>query len=154
VDAMAESLESDGIRDYLVDAGGDIRGAGRPEPGRPWTVAVQDPELRDEWPDVVGLAAGAVATSGSYEFYFDPGRTRHHIVAGRTGVSPVEAASVTVSAPTAATADALATAVFVLGAARGIRLIEGLEGCECLMIGSDGARFETHGWTALSLQGR
>ena len=154
VDAMAESLEREGIPVYLVDAGGDIRAAGRPEPGRPWTVAVQDPELRDEWPDIVGLTAGAVATSGSYEFYFDPDRTRHHIVVGQTGESPLEAVSVTVSAPTAAKADALATAVFVLGAGPGIRLIEGMEGCECLMVGSDGARFETDGWTAHSLQGR
>ena len=154
VDAMARSLEDDGIPVYLVDAGGDIRAAGRPEPGRPWTVAVQDPELRDRWPDVVGLAAGAIATSGSYEFYFDPDRTRHHIVAGQTGESPREAVSVTVRAPTAATADALATAVFVLGAVPGIGLIEGMEGCECLMVGSDGARFETAGWTAHSLQGR
>jgi thiamine biosynthesis lipoprotein len=154
VDAMAESLENDGVRDYLVDAGGDIRAAGRPEPGRPWTVAVQDPELRDAWPDVVGMGGGALATSGSYEFYFDPERTRHHIVAGQLGASPVEAASVTVSASSAATADALATAVFVLGAGAGIRLIEGLAGCECLMIRSDGARFETSGWSALSLQGR
>ena len=154
VDAIAESLEGDGIADYLVDAGGDIRAAGRPEPGRPWTVAVQDPELRDEWPDIVGLTSGAVATSGSYEFYFDPGRTRHHIVAGQTGESPAQAVSVTVSAPSAAAADALATAVFVLGAVPGIRLIEEARDCECLMIGSDGARFETAGWTAHSLQGR
>jgi thiamine biosynthesis lipoprotein len=154
VDALAESLEVAGIADYLVDAGGDIRAAGRPEPGRVWTVAVQDPELRDEWPDIVGLTSGAVATSGNYEFYFDPGRTRHHIVAGKTGESPAEAASVTVSAPEAAAADALATAVFVLGPRSGLRLIQNLPDCECLVISAQGARSETSGWAALSLQGR
>ena len=154
VDAMATSLEQAGIRDYLVDAGGDIRAAGRPEPGRPWTVAVQDPEKQDRWPDVIGLARGAVATSGSYEFYFDPERTRHHIVAGPRGVSPVKASSVTVTAPEAATADALATAVFVLGPTAGLRLIETTAGCECLLIAPDGAGHMSTGWTALSLEGR
>jgi thiamine biosynthesis lipoprotein len=154
VDAMAASLEKAGIRDFLVDAGGDIRAAGRPEPGRPWTVAVQDPQKQDRWPDVIGLFRGAVATSGSYEFYFDPERTRHHIVAGPLGVSPVEASSVTVTAPEAATADALATAVFVLGPTAGLRLIEATAGCECLLIAPDGARHKSTGWTALSLEGR
>ncbi len=154
VDAMAGSLEQAGIRDFLVDAGGDIRVAGRPEPGRPWTVAVQDPGKQDRWPDVIGLARGAVATSGSYEFYFDPDRTRHHIVAGPSGVSPAEASSVTVTAPEAATADALATAVFVLGPTAGLRLIEATAGCECLLIAPDGARHLSTGWMALSLEGR
>jgi len=154
VDAMAASLEEAGIRDFLVDAGGDIRAAGRPEPDRPWTVAVQDPWKQDHWPDVIGLFRGAVATSGSYEFYFDPERTRHHIVAGPRGVSPVEASSVTVTAPEAATADALATAVFVLGPTAGLRLIEATAGSECLLIAPDGARHMSTGWTALSLEGR
>ncbi len=154
VDAMAGCLEQAGIRDFLVDAGGDIRVAGRPEPGRPWTVAVQDPLKQERWPDVIGLGRGAVATSGSYEFYFDPDRIRHHIVAGPSGISPAEATSVTVTAPEAATADALATAVFVLGPAAGLRLIEATAGCECLLIAPDGARHMSTGWTALSLEGR
>lgn len=154
VDEMAGCLEQAGIHDFLVDGGGDIRVAGRPEPGRPWTVAVQDPLKQDRWPDVIGLAGGAVATSGSYEFYFDPDRIRHHIVAGPSGISPAEATSVTVTAPEAATADALATAVFVLGPAAGLRLIEATAGCECLLIAPDGARHMSTGWKALSLEGR
>jgi len=154
VDAMAESLETSGIRDYLIDAGGDIRAAGLPEPGRQWTVAVQDPEKRDLWPDVIGLVGGAIATSGSYEFYFDPERTRHHIVAGSLGVSPVTTSSVTVTAPGAATADALATAVFVQGPTEGLRLIDATAGCECLLIAPGGARHMSTGWAALSLEGR
>jgi thiamine biosynthesis lipoprotein len=154
VDAMAASVEKAGISDFLIDAGGDIRAAGRPEPERPWTVAVQDPQKQDRWPDVIGLFRGAIATSGSYEFYFDPERTRHHIVAGPRGASPVEASSVTVTAPEAATADALATAVFVLGPTAGLRLIEATDGCECLLIAPDGARHTSTGWSALSLEGR
>ncbi|MEJ2482559.1 MAG: FAD:protein FMN transferase [Gemmatimonadota bacterium] len=154
VDAMAAGLRDKGIRDFLVDAGGDIRAEGRPEPGRPWTVAIQDPDLADDWPDVIGLQTGAVATSGSYEFYFDPGRTRHHIVAGADGISPIDLVSVTVTAPDAATADALATAAFVLGPDTGLDCIESITGCECLLVAPDGTRHETSGWAALSLQGR
>ncbi len=154
VDAIAAGLRDAGIHDFLVDAGGDIRAHGRPEPGRPWTVAIQDPDLGDNWPDVIALHDRAVATSGSYEFYFDPGRTRHHIVAGREARSPNELASVTVSAPDAATADALATAVFVLGPDAGPACIERMPGCECLLVAPDGARHATTGWSAFSLQGR
>jgi thiamine biosynthesis lipoprotein len=154
VDAMAAGLQDAGIGDFLVDAGGDIRAQGRPEPGRPWTVAIQDPDLGERWPDVIGLHGGAVATSGSYEFYFDPGRTRHHIVAGGDAKSPNELVSVTVCAPDAATADALATAVFVLGPDAGLRLVERMPGFECLLISPDGARHATSGWADLSLQGR
>jgi thiamine biosynthesis lipoprotein len=154
VDAMATGLRDAGIHDFLLDAGGDIRVQGRPEPGRPWTVAIQDPDLGENWPDVIALHGGAVATSGSYEFYFDPDRTRHHIVAGGDGRSPTDLASVTVCAPDAATADALATAVFVLGPVVGLRRIESMTGCECLLIAPDGLRHATSGWAALSLQGR
>ncbi|MCL7957259.1 MAG: FAD:protein FMN transferase [marine benthic group bacterium] len=154
VDAMATGLHDAGIHDFLLDAGGDIRAHGRPEPGRPWTVAIQDPDLGEDWPDVIALHRGAVATSGSYEFYFDPGRTRHHIVAGGDAKSPNELVSVTVCAPDAATADALATAVFVLGPDAGSACIESMCGCECLLVTPDGDRHPTSGWAALSLQGR
>ncbi|MEJ2548345.1 MAG: FAD:protein FMN transferase [Gemmatimonadota bacterium] len=154
VDAMAAGLRDAGIDDFLVDAGGDIRARGRPETGRPWTVAIQDPDLGEDWPDVIGLHGGAVATSGSYEFYFDPGRTRHHIVTGTEGGSPNDLVSVTVTAPDTAMADALATAVFVLGPVAGLGCIEGMTGCECLLVDPDGARHATSGWSALSLQGR
>lgn len=154
VDAIAATLERAGVDDYLVDAGGDIRASGSADGARAWRVAVRDPRGGEEWPDVIGLRAGAVATSGSYEQYYDPARTRHHIVASALGASPSEAASVTVVAPDAATADALATAVFVLGPARGLHLIETSAGCECLVIAPDGARRASSGWPALSLPGR
>jgi FAD:protein FMN transferase len=154
VDAAASSLERAGVRDYLVDAGGDIRASGSPDGSRPWRVAVRDPDGGDAWPDVIGLRAGAVATSGSYEQFYDRARTRHHIVASALGASPVGASSVTVVAPDAATADALATAVFVLGPRPGLGMIETTARCECLVIASDGSRHASSGWPALSLSGR
>lgn len=154
VDAMAAVLETAGIRDYLVDAGGDIRASGSPDGARPWRIGVRDPRGGETPPDVIGLRGGAVATSGSYEQFYDPGRARHHIVAAALGESPSEVESVTVVAPDAATADALATAVFVLGPRRGPALVETMAGCACLVLAPDGARRVSSGWSAHSLAGR
>lgn len=154
VDAMASVLEDAGIRDYLVDAGGDIRAGGSPDGARPWRIGVRDPGGDGTLPEVIGLHGGAVATSGSYEQFYDPERARHHIVAAALGGSPTDAESVTVVAPDAAAADALATAVFVLGPRRGLDLIETATGCACLVLARDGARHASSGWPALSHAGR
>ena len=157
VDAIAATLERHGAASYLVNAGGDIRTAGTRGDARPWTVAVRDPEDRavswdsEAWAghgssDTIQLTDGAVATSGSYETYFDRERLSHHIVHGRTGASPRRAVSVTVTAPTAMQADALATAAFVLGPRAGVRLIDTLPACACLIIDRDGRRIRSRQW--------
>jgi thiamine biosynthesis lipoprotein len=146
VDRMADVLAGRGLRDFLIDAGGDIRSAGRREDGRPWQVAVQDPAKEGAFPDLIGLTDGAVATSGSYETYFHRDRTRHHIVSGGGGVSPHESLSVSVVAPTAMAADALATAVFVMGSRAGIALMDSLPGCACLVIDGMGRPLPSARW--------
>jgi FAD:protein FMN transferase len=143
---MAEVLAKQGLADFLIDAGGDIRSAGRREDGQPWRVAVQDPDKGGDFPDVVGLGDGAVATSGSYEIFFDRERTRHHIVSGRTGRSPKQCRSVTVTAPTALAADALATAVFVMGPRAGIVLLDSLPQCACLVVDHLGRTLSSARW--------
>jgi FAD:protein FMN transferase len=146
VDRMAEILMGRGLKDFLIDAGGDIRSAGRREDGRPWQVAVQDPAKEGAFPDLIGLTDGAVATSGSYENYFQLDRSRHHIVNGRGGASPSETLSVSVVAPTALAADALATAVFVMGQRAGTALIDSLSGCACLVIDGLGRPLQSARW--------
>ena len=142
---------------FLINAGGDIRTGGDRGDASPWTVAVRDPDDgapswdSSSWdravvPGTVRLTDGAIATSGSYEVYFDNDRLSHHIVQGDTGRSPGETLSVTVTAPTTVKADALATAIFVLGPARGSRLIDGLPGCECLIIDRHRNQIRSGGW--------
>jgi thiamine biosynthesis lipoprotein len=164
VDGVAATLKAQGASRFLINAGGDIRTGGDRGDESPWTIAVRDPDAvtpswdSDAWdgavvPDTIRLADGAVATSGSYEVYFDSERLSHHIVRGGTGCSPNEALSVTVTAPTTMEADALATAVFVLGPAQGTYLIERTRGCECLVIDRHGHQIRSRGWrgnTALS----
>jgi thiamine biosynthesis lipoprotein len=148
VDGVARVLERRGIREYLVEAGGDIRVSGTKS--RPWTVAVQDPHRSGRFPDTIRLTAGAIATSGGYERYYDPGRNFHHIVDSKSGSSPQHSDSVSVIAPNAMAADALATVVFLMESSSGIAFVEALSGCECLAILRDGTQVKTTGWSRLA----
>ncbi len=139
VDAMAKVIGRARVRNFLINAGGDIRTAGTREYGRPWTVGVWDPHAPGSFPDVIHLTDAAVATSGKYE-------RGDHIVDGSTGRSPNHHMSVSVLAPTAMAADALATALFVLDAARGVALVESLAHCECLILDPDDRQVRSSGW--------
>jgi FAD:protein FMN transferase len=145
-DRMARVLEGHRVRRYLIDAGGDIRISGRKEGRRPWTVAVRDPWDPDRIPDRLELRRGAVATSGSYERYFDPDHRYHHIVEAGAGRSPAGSASVTAIAPTAMAADALATSLFIMAPARALAFADALRGCECLIIDRSGRVLRSRGW--------
>jgi thiamine biosynthesis lipoprotein len=153
VDAFAGELERRGVTRYLVDAGGDIRARGRKEGDAPWTVAVKDPAGRARFPDLVNLEGGAVATSGSYEVYYDEARAFHHIVDPRTGRSPVHSASVSVRAPSALAADALATSVFCMEPGAGMALVDRLPECACLIIDGQGRERRSRDWTRAAPSG-
>ncbi len=146
VDRAATILDGQGLENYLVNAGGDIRTRGSAAKGRPWTIAVQDPAKGRRYPEVIRLADGAVATSGNYEIYYDEARLFHHIVDPHTGHSPHLAKSVTILAPSAMAADALATAVFVQGPGAGTASIDTIEDAACLIIGSDDAVYRSRRW--------
>jgi len=150
VDRMADVLSGLGLADYLIDAGGDIRSSGFREDARPWQVAVQDPTKRNRFPDVLPLSGMAVATSGSYEIYFDPGRRHHHIIDSRSGVSPDSSQSVSVVAPTAMEADALATSVFLMGPERGTAFIDSIPDSACLIVDRHGRQARSARWRSAS----
>lgn len=145
IDRAIQALREGGVPGALVDAGGDVRVFGSKE-GRPWRVALQNPRDPADYLAVLELQEGAVATSGDYRRYFDPEREYHHIVDPRTGRSAHGVISATVRADTAMTADALATAVFVLGVERGLELVEGLDGVEALLVGEDRKVRRSSGW--------
>jgi FAD:protein FMN transferase len=101
-------LERDGVRDFSINAGGDILVRGQAPQGGPWRVGVQHPLRRDAVAAVVGVSDLGVATSGTYE-------RGAHVVDPHTGVPPDHVLSVTVIGPSLATADAYATAAFAMG---------------------------------------
>ena len=104
-----------------------MRARGRSARRRPWRIGVEKPVAgRRAVQRIVALEAGAIATSGNYRNFFDSGQTRYsHIIDPRRG-EPVRhgLASVTVVAPTAMQADALSTALMVLGPGSGFDLAE------------------------------
>lgn len=154
VDRMAAVLGKHGIKNYLINAGGDIRAAGTKEKKQPWVVAVQDPAKGGNFPDVVHLRDACVATSGGYEIYFDRERLFHHLVNSRSGRSPDLNTSVSVVAPSTMAADALATSVFLNEPAAAVRFVESLPRCECLIIDRDGRQRRSSGWkSARQLKG-
>lgn len=146
VDAVARVLLSQGIEDFLINAGGDIRTSGAKEDRRPWTVAIQDPFKEDRFPDTIHLTDGAVATAGCYERAFDNERRYHHLVNTETGLSPHVNLSVSVVAPSAMAADALATSIFAMEPFLAMRFTESLRGCECLVVDRSGIVHTSPGW--------
>ena len=146
VDRMAGVLRGSGLTDFLINAGGDVRAAGRREDGRVWRVGIQDPRRQGPFPDVIALDGMAVATSGSYEIRFDPEGIHHHIVDSRSGSSPRLGLSVSVVAPTAMEADALATSVFLMRPLAGAAFVDSLPQCACLIIDRHGRRVRSARW--------
>jgi thiamine biosynthesis lipoprotein len=134
VDKALEALREHGIRRALVDAGGDVGTLGCRGEGGDWVVALRNPRQPQQYVTRIRAAGTAVVTSGDYERYFDEQRSFHHIVDPRTGYSATELISVTVMARDAFDADAISTSVFVLGAEKGLALVESMDGVEALLI--------------------
>ena len=117
VDRIAEYLEFNGIPDYLVEIGGEIRARGRNQRDSVWQTGIATPENESGIQIVVPLSNASMATSGDYRLYFERKGIRYsHIINPRTG-KPIthKLASVTVIHTSCAYADAMATAIIVLG---------------------------------------
>lgn len=119
VDALAEFFELKGHKHYMIEVGGEVRCRGKSPQGKSWKIGIDKPESGIETRALQAIVDvdGGLATSGSYrKFYEKNGRRYAHVINPKTGF-PVghHLVSVTVSAPTAATADALATALLVMG---------------------------------------
>ncbi len=149
VDAIARVLERHQVVRWLINAGGDIRASGAGEGDQPWTVAIRDPAAEATLPEAIALRSGALATSGSYDLARAPESEPHEIAHGVLGAFPRDCVSVTVLAPSAMAADALATTVFALGPRAGPVLIERLR-CACLIVLPDGGLLMSSKWKELT----
>jgi len=138
VDNAVALLVRRGIKHALVSAGGDSRVLGDRR-GRPWGVAIRDPRRAGEVVAVLPLQDVSISTSGDYERFFDDGAERvHHLIDPATGRSPSGVHSVTILAADGLTSEALSKAVFVLGAERGLALIEEMSGVDAVVIDAQG----------------
>lgn len=151
VDRAAQVLREAGLQRFYIDGGGDIY-VGGDAGGRDWHVGVRDP--RGGPTDLIAVVNAhdrAVVTSGDYERYsIIDGRRYHHIVDPRTGYPAEGCRSVTVVGPSAEWADAMATAVFVLGHEAGLRMINQIDDAEALVIDDDGQVWPSNGFEAIA----
>ena len=127
VDVIAELLDDEGVENYLVEVGGELRSRGVNGVGEPWSVAIESPaDGERRVARILPLSGQAMATSGDYRNFFEfEGRRYSHVIDARSGWPTAhELASVTVIAGRAAFADAMATALLVLGPEEGMALAE------------------------------
>ncbi|GAB4358421.1 MAG: FAD:protein FMN transferase [Gammaproteobacteria bacterium] len=138
VERSIRLLRDQGVRHALVSAGGDTRVLGDRN-GRPWIVGIRHPRSKGKLVTRLPLVDEAVSTSGDYERFFeDQGVRYHHIINPETGDSARGVQSVTIIGPDATMTDGLSTGVFVLGAERGLNLINRLPGYEAVIIDGHG----------------
>jgi len=146
-------LKENHIEHALVNAGGDIRAMGSKTEDKSWNVALRNPKNRTEHITVLNLCDMSVATSGNYERYFSEEARASHIIDPETGYATDELLSATIIAENATDADALATAVFVLGEVDGMKLVESLDGIEGLIITPDRRILRSSGFEEFEYRG-
>lgn len=127
VDQIAEYLNLSGVSDYLVEVGGEIRASGVKIDGSHWKIAIESPvSIVRSVQRVIALSDMALATSGDYRNYFEHNGQRYsHTIDPRTG-KPVNhrLVSITVIDELSARADALATALTVMGENKGMEFVQ------------------------------
>ena len=139
IDRAVEVLAAAGVRSASVNAGGDMRLLGD-RGGEPWRIGIQHPRHGNDILARLNLSDRAVVTSGDYERMFVVDGIRyHHLLDPATGYPAGKCQAVTVVADNAALADAVATAVFVLGPEAGMQLLAETPDVEGLIIAADGS---------------
>ena len=142
VDKVAELIKKEDIKNFLVEIGGEVYASGVKKDGLCWRIGVNRPRkgaFYDEIYKIVTLKDKAFATSGDYRNFFEvKGKRYSHILNPRTGYPVANGVvSVSIIAGTCAFADGLATAVMVMGRKKGLELVNGLDGAECLIVVQD-----------------
>ena len=138
IDQGIALLKEAGVRHAYLSLGGDSYVLGDHR-GRPWEVGIQHPRSKKDIAMKLPMANLAMSTSGDYQRYFiQDGRRIHHILSPKTGKSIDGLASVTVLCDNSIDADALSTSVFVLGAEKGLALINRLPDTSAIIIDREG----------------
>jgi FAD:protein FMN transferase len=141
VDRTLDVLRRSGMTGAMINGGGDLAAFGAPAPGRRWRVGIRHPWSARALAGIIEVEA-AVATSGSYE-------RGAHLIDPVTGLASGRAASATVTGPSLAMADALATAVAV-GGDEALAVVGQIQGYAGYLIRPDGSEAGTGGITFVS----
>lgn len=149
VDKIAGLFLSSGIKDILVEIGGELYASGKNKKGKPWAVGISRPEKDISGQDlytVLKLRSQSIATSGDYRNFFKKqGRAYSHIIDPKTGF-PVKTRTVSASviSKTCTFADGLATALMIMDVQTGLDLVNRLADTECLIITNEEKGFVSH----------
>ncbi|QMU60653.1 MAG: FAD:protein FMN transferase [Gammaproteobacteria bacterium] len=145
VDLSIQHLQDLAIKHALVSAGGDTRLLGDRH-GRAWLVGIRDPSNTEEVIVMLPLQDEALSTSGDYErFFVEDGKKYHHIIHPITGYSASEVRSASILASDSTTTDALSTSIFVMGASKGLALLNSLDGVEGVIVDQQGKLYYSKG---------
>jgi len=138
-DKAKSLLISEGAKAGIINASGDMNTWGKQPNGEDWNVAITNPLNKNNAFAVLPITNSAVVTSGDYEkFVTFNGKQYTHIIDPRTGYPSTGIISVSVFAPKAELADALATSIFVMGTEVGINRINQLSKIACIIIDDEG----------------
>jgi len=138
VDQCIKLLQTAGIKNAFVSAGGDSRVIGKKN-DRLWYIGIRDPRDSEKLIVNLPLEEVSISTSGDYERFFIKDNVRyHHILDPKTGDSARDSQSVTILAPNSTHADALSTSVFVLGPIKGLALINSIPNISAIIIDKKG----------------
>lgn len=136
---IASLLETNGIRNYLINGGGDIIAKGCKPDSSQWVIGIQHPRMSEKLTATFKLEKGSVFTSGDYERFRDvPGRRIHHIFNPRTGYSATVNQSVTIYGSDPLRNKFLSTGLFALPADSIVRYVNRRPDIECLVVDSGG----------------
>lgn len=135
LDQSAQRLKSAGVANFSLTAGGQVYAEGL-KGDRKWRFGIRDPRGQpDDFFAIVEVSGQSVSTSGDYErFFIFEGQRYHHILNPRTGQPARGLRSVTIISDDAALADALSTAVMVMGREAGLAMVERLDNAEAILV--------------------
>ncbi len=145
VGKAVEKLREHGVKRMIVKAGGDMFVFSE-DGGKPFEIGIIHPREKGRLLGKLKLPNGAIATSGDYERFFIKDKVRyHHILDPKTGFPALRTISATVTSVDPTLADALSTALFVMGPVEGLKMIESIEGVEGVVVRADGKLYLSSG---------
>ncbi|WDE97289.1 FAD:protein FMN transferase [Lentisphaera profundi] len=143
-DVAQQALKARGIEHALIDAG-ELSSLGKPQNREAWKIGIQH-SRKDEYLGKINLKNRCLSTSGDYQVKFSEDFRLNHLFDPRTGYSPTELSSVSVLAPSAMQADALSTALFVLGQEKAMKLMKNLPQVDAFFVNKKGHIQHTEGF--------
>lgn len=149
-DRASSVLRALGATNHLINSGGDIYASGSKAAGKAWRVGVTNPAIdragSSKLPAVCSLRNRGMATSGTYEAFYDRKQSFHHLIDPGKGLSQQYFSSVTVVAPSTKMADALATALSSMPEQQALQAIEQMPNCAALFIARNGKMHASSRW--------